>query len=347
MTFDPTPYLEAVERELRDLLAAPAQACSGAASNVPLYQMMRYHMGWANAELEPEEAPRGKRLRPLFCLLACEAAGGDWQRALPAAAAVELIHNFSLVHDDIEDNSDERRHRPTVWSLWGLAQGVNTGDTLWILSQLALQRLTLGGHAPETVLDVVGTLNEAVLELCTGQYLDLRFEALPTVTVADYERMIRGKTGALLSGALAAGAMLGGAEAKVVASYAGCGMEVGLAFQITDDVLGIWGDPRLTGKSAASDILTRKKTFPVLHALAAEAARGDAEMRALYARPLAAEDVPVVLRCLERADARAAAEDSARQHLERALLHLQATHGAGPAHEALLGLARSLAERSA
>ncbi len=346
MPFDATPYLEAVELELKDILAVPVQTGSQAASGAPLFRMMRYHMGWANADLEREDAPRGKRLRPLFCLLACEASDGDWQQAVPAAAAVELSHNFSLIHDDIEDNSAERRHRPTVWSLWGLAQGVNTGDALWAMANLAVQRLSDRGAPAESVLDVVRTLNHAVLELCTGQYLDLHYQTLPKVTVSDYERMIRGKTGALLSAALSAGAILGGATAEAVQQYGAFGMELGLAFQITDDVLGIWGDPQVTGKSAASDILTRKKTFPVLHALAWEETRGSTEMHDLYARPLTPDDVPAVLCSLALAEAREAAQDRAREHLGRALVHLGATHGSGAAHDALRHLACSVAERS-
>ncbi|NLG28099.1 MAG: polyprenyl synthetase family protein [Chloroflexi bacterium] len=341
MSLDLAPYLQAVEAELRDVLAQHDELTA------PLYGMMRYHMGWADAALQPVEAPRGKRLRPVFCLLACEAAGGDWRRAVPAAADVELIHNFSLIHDDIEDNSAERRHRATVWSLWGLAQGVNTGDTMWILSQLAMQRLLDLGHGAEAVLAVVRTLNQAVLELCTGQYLDLAFESQSSVAVSQYERMIRGKTGALLAGAMRAGAILAGAPDQVVGRYSSFGLELGLAFQITDDILGIWGDPGVTGKSAAGDILTRKKTLPVLHALATEAQRGQADLAQRYARPLTQADVPFVLTLLERAGAREAAEVRAREHLAHALVHLNATHGGLPASEMLRHLADSLADRTA
>ena len=347
MNPDLTPYLDATECELRDLLA-PRERCT-----TPLYQMMRYHMGWANRDFEPEEAPRGKRLRPVFCLLACQATGGDWTRAVPAAAAVELIHNFSLIHDDIEDNDKERRHRATVWAIWGVPQGVNTGDTLWILSQLAMQRLLEHGHTPDTVLRVVRTLNEAVLELCTGQYLDLHFETVETVPVADYERMVSGKTGALLSGAVASGAILGGATPGDVEHYRAFGLELGLAFQMADDILGVWGDPRVTGKSAASDILAKKKTLPVLHALAHESAHGQDDLRRLYAQPqMRAADIPQVLALLERAGARNETQARANEHLERALVHLdsvpadQPAHTAQPAHAALRHLALSLVERS-
>jgi geranylgeranyl diphosphate synthase type I len=341
MTVNLNTYLEAVEHELRVSLHV------GDEHAAPLYHMMQYHMGWLNDALEPEEAPRGKRLRPAMCLLACEAVGGDWRCALPAAAAIELIHNFSLLHDDIEDNSATRRHRATVWSLWGLAQGINTGDAMWALSRLSAYRLSDLGHPAEIVLDVARRLDETCLELCTGQYLDIRFEEMDGVTLPEYERMIAGKTAALLSAALAVGALLGGAGPEVVRSYGDFGRELGLAFQITDDILGIWGDPAITGKSAASDIVTRKKTLPVLYAQRWEQEQGHADLSRIYSGPALAEtEVPTVLALLERAGALDYARERAREHHERTMGHLQATGVSGPAQDALRDLALSILDRS-
>ena len=342
MSLDPAPYLDAIEDDLRAALAADEGAVA------PLYRMMQYHVGWLDATLAPAEAPRGKRLRPLMCLLACEAAGGSWRSAIPAASAVELVHNFSLIHDDIEDNSDTRRHRPTVWSLWGIPQAINTGDAMWAVARLSCHRLTALGHPAERVLRVMTTLDEACLALCTGQYLDLAFEEQATVSLDDYARMIEGKTAALLSAALSAGAALAGACDGVVASYRAFGRELGLAFQITDDILGIWGDPAVTGKSAASDILARKKTLPTLHALGWERAHGGDALMRLYAAPsLSEDDVPRVLQLLDRAGARAFAEERAQIHVDRTLRHLSASGGSGPAQEALRELALSLVGRTA
>ncbi|MCD6520800.1 MAG: polyprenyl synthetase family protein [Anaerolineae bacterium] len=131
-TIDLSAHRDALDRELREILSIPEEAIAS------LYQVMHYHMGWCDQHFHPVEAHQGKRLRSILCLLACEAIGGDWQRALPAAAAIELIHNFSLIHGDIKDRSDTHRHRPTVWSLWGIAQGINTGDAMWTLARLAL-----------------------------------------------------------------------------------------------------------------------------------------------------------------------------------------------------------------
>jgi geranylgeranyl diphosphate synthase, type I len=342
MSLDLTPYLDAIEADLRDALT-PAEGPA-----VPLYWMMQYHLGWLDAALTPAKAPRGKRLRPLMCLLACEAADGQWRAALPAATAIELVHNFSLIHDDIEDNSQTRRHRATVWSLWGVPQAINTGDAMWSVARLTSHRLAALGHPPERVLRLMAVLDEACLELCTGQYLDLAFETRDTVSLADYMRMISGKTAALLSAALGAGAVLAGAADATVASYQACGRELGLAFQITDDILGIWGDPTVTGKSAASDVLARKKTLPTLHALDWERDSGGTDLARLYARPsLSADDVPAVLAILDRAGARAYAEERAQEHIDRTLRHLDESGGRGPAQAALRELALSLVGRKA
>ncbi len=339
---DLSAYLAAIEEELRAILAIPEEMAA------PLYQMMHYHLGWLDTRFAPEDAPRGKRLRPALCLLACEAAGGDWRRALSAAASVELIHNFSLLHDDIEDNSAQRRHRATVWTLWGLSQGVNTGDGMWAVARLAVHRLSGAGYPAEQVLHVSRLLDDACLQLCTGQYLDISFELRQQVSLAECERMIAGKTAALLDAAVGVGAVLGGAPDAIVAAYRAYGRELGLAFQITDDILGIWGDPAVTGKSAAGDILTRKKTLPVLYALQWERERGCGDLARLYARPaLSAEDLPAVLTLLDRAGALDYARGQVEEHHRRTLEHLRAATAIGPrsARETLQALTLSLLDR--
>ena len=349
MTLDLAPYLSAVETELRDIVDAASDAhmdeCHAPIS--PLYDMIRYHMGWLDADFYPLITDGGKRLRPVMCLLACEAVGGDWRSALPAAAAIELIHNFSLIHDDIEDQSETRRHRRTVWALWGVAQGINTGDTVWILSRLAIHRLHQTGHDAETVLRVMQRLDKACLALCTGQYLDLGFEQEETVSLPAYLQMIAGKTAALLSASLAVGAILGGADESLVQCYASFGHKLGLTFQIVDDILGIWGDPAVTGKSAASDILTKKKTMPILYALGWEAERGYDDLARLYAQPsLTDEHVPSVLALLRRCSAHEYAQQQARAYYGQTAQHLQSAGPDHPARDALQALAESLVGRT-
>ena len=334
-------YLEAIEAELRDILQTEAEPYR------PLYGMMKYHMGWLDSDFRPHEAPGGKRLRPTLCLLACEAVGGQWRATLPAAAAIELIHNFSLIHDDIEDHSDTRRHRPTVWRLWGVAQGVNTGDAMWVISRLTLHRLSNKGYGADRVLRVIQRLDEACLRMCKGQYLDIHFETVDAISINEYKRMIKGKTAALLSASLAMGAVLGRAEEDTVSSYDAFGQELGMTFQIIDDLLGIWGDAQTTGKSTASDILEKKKTLPVVYALQWEREHGHDELTRLYTgKQLSEEDIPAVLESLERADARAYAREQALKHHHQALEYLEATGIENPAQETLRHIATTLIDRS-
>ena len=342
MAFEATPYLRAIEQELRQLLT-PADG-----PFVDLYAMMQYHMGWLDTELRPSSLPQGKRLRSLLCLLACEAQGADPLLALPGAAAIELVHNFSLIHDDIEDRSESRRHRPTVWHNWGIAQGVNTGDAMWAISRTALHRLSTLGHPPERVLLAGQELDKTCVRLCEGQFLDLSFEAAARVTLADYELMIAGKTAALVSASTAVGALLGGARRRVVDTYREFGLQLGLAFQIVDDILGIWGDPEVTGKSIASDILERKKSYPVLCALQWESEHHLSDLHRLYGeKTLGESDLPAVILLLERAGARALAIERAARHHRQALACLEGVGGATPARAALIEIADALLDRTA
>lgn len=232
----------------------------GEAGGGPLPEMLAHHFGWE----QDTNHPGGKRLRPLLALLTCQASGGDWHAALPAAASLELIHNFSLVHDDIQDRSATRRNRPTLWSLWGDPQAINAGDALFALARRTSYRLRELGLDAETVLQVQRELDDACLELTIGQHLDLAFEGRAEIELDSYLRMVQAKTASLLAASAAAGAYVGGAPAESVDAYREYGRNLGIAFQIHDDVLGIWGDPEVTGKPAGDDLLSHKISFPVL-----------------------------------------------------------------------------------
>ena len=341
MFSDLAPYLDAIDRELRAAVQGTGQTAGA------LYDMMGYHLGWLDERFAPMEAPQGKRLRPLLCLLACEACTGDWVAALPGACAVELIHNFTLLHDDIEDKSPTRRHRPTVWSLWGVAQGINTGDALWAVARLAAYRLLDRGHSPATVLEVARRLDSTCLALCAGQHLDLDFEQRSTVSLQEYEHMISGKTAALLSASTAIGALLAGAPSGSVTALESFGRELGLAFQMVDDLLGIWGDPAVTGKSASSDLVERKKTLPVIYALAQEKRQGQCRLAERYGRPSCGdEDVSAILEMLEAAGAREHTRQRAQAHHDRALACLTAAGCRGQALRALCSLTDTLTDRN-
>jgi len=325
--------LPAIETELRRTLDSFPPAWYS-----ELAQMIAYHLGWDGAG----PAARGKRVRPLLTLLACAAAGGDWQQAVPAAAAVELIHNFSLVHDDIQDRSDTRRGRPTVWKQWGIAQAINTGDAMFVAAHQAASRLALRSIEPRTVLAVRDRLDHACLRLTQGQHLDLAFEQSPDVTPPAYLEMIAGKTAALIEAATAAGALIAGVPEPQVGRYAEFGLQLGLAFQTLDDILGIWGEPAVTGKPSGDDLTQRKKTLPVLLGLSASP-----EFAELWA---SADSTRHRLQAMQQALQAAGALDATRQaaeaHTRRALGALEAAQPAAPAASELRALADNLLQRS-
>lgn len=333
-------YLPLIEAEMQRVVGEGNGLYAGH------YGMLRYHMGWVDERFRPAQVNSGKRIRPVVCLLVCEAVGGAVEDALPAAAAVELLHNFSLIHDDVEDDSPTRRHRPTVWALWGVPQAINAGDALFTLARVALHGLTRRPISPAVAMEACFVFDQACLRLTEGQYLDMSFEQRLDVTVEEYLAMIEGKTAALLSASIELGALIGGADEPTRRHLGDFGRYLGLAFQMQDDILGIWGDEALTGKSAASDILARKKSLPVVYALSSSEV-GEA-LRARYALPIAPADVPEVLALLDRVGAREYASQAAADAHRRSLAALQASGVLGNANaagQALLAIAEMLLGR--
>jgi geranylgeranyl diphosphate synthase type I len=231
-----------------------------------LAAMLEYHLGWRGPDLQPLEkhAPAGKKLRPALVLLVSRAVSGEiGQASRDSAVAVELIHNFSLVHDDIQDRSELRRHRATVWSLWGMPQGINAGDALFALAQVVL---THDGSALAARLS--SELNATALALAEGQFLDIDLQDGKTpLTLEAYEAMISRKTGVLFASACRLGAMAAGAAVEQCDAYAAYGLQLGIAFQEQDDLLGVWGRSAETGKPDAADIVERKRGLPAAMAL--------------------------------------------------------------------------------
>ncbi len=308
--------------------------------------MMRYHLGWEDEQGRPLADAAGKGVRPALCLWACEAVGGCWRQALPAAVALELVHNFSLVHDDIQDGDTERRHRSTVWSLWGQAQAINAGDSLLVLAHSALLRLGDEGLPAPRALAACRVLDEACQELIEGQCLDLSFEAIPDVSPDAYLEMIAKKTGALLEASLHLGALAGCDDEALARRLARCGRLLGLAFQIRDDILGVWGAPAVTGKPSAADIRRRKKCLPAVHALAIAQGKPREDLLRLYAQDsLSDGDVARVVDILEALAARDYCQGMAEERIAEALAELEGAPISPTAYRSFQELTTFLLER--
>ena len=293
-------------------------------NHAELFAWMRYHLGWEDRDGEPYAGASGKLLRPAALLLATELVGGTAQAAAPAAAAVELVHNFSLLHDDIEDVSELRHGRPTVWSFAGVAQAINTGDGMFTLARLAMHRLLEAGIEERRVIEAMRELDEACLRLVEGQYLDISFETRTAVTPDEYLAMTAGKTAAMFATPFAIGALLGGAAGETVAAFRQFGTHVGLAFQAMDDVLGIWGEPEVTGKPVGDDLRSRKMTYPVVVALEAGGTAG-AALADAYADPTI-DDIEALTRLVEDCGGREATEQLIAQEVGLARAAIHAAH---------------------
>jgi geranylgeranyl diphosphate synthase type I len=305
-------YREEVDAELR----AAFDSCSS-----PLYDMLRYHLGWLTPDGRPANDTAGKGLRSTLCLLACEALGGERSMALPAAATVDLVHNYSLIHDDIQDRDLERRHRPTVWAVWGEAQAINAGSAMRQLAGITLRKLAYRGVSREKTLRAVSLLDDTCLRLLEGQWLDISFEARLNVSLSDYLDMISLKTGALLGCAAELGALVA-SDDGATAAFQRFGRNLGLAFQIRDDALGIWGDGAETGKPACSDIRRKKKSFPIICALQESSPREE-ELRRVYSQPqIGEEQVAAVLDVLDSIGAREATRVAAERYRDQALAEI-------------------------
>jgi geranylgeranyl diphosphate synthase, type I len=337
----------------------------------PFHEMLTYHMGWTGEGAG--SFARGKRIRPLLTLLSTASCFNgeidvkdingtvkdgnrtkddnrtnsnristaiNWLHAISGAAAIELIHNFSLVHDDIQDNSPLRRGRKTVWVHWGAPMAINVGDALFVIANQSV--LDLARHYPaEMVVKAAAILNNCCLELTQGQYLDMSYEARTDLKIEDYWPMIGGKTSSLLSACTSIGSLLGYANEEKQEAYRRFGYHLGLAFQVQDDILGIWGDEAVTGKSAASDLVEGKNSLPVLFAL---------EKNGKFAErwrqgPISIEEVNEMASLLEAEGGKEYAEKMSEAETQKALGCLKQAQPHGEAGAAMLELANILLKR--
>ncbi len=280
--------------------------------------MARYQLGQVNADGSPATTDRGKAVRPTLCLLMCEALGGDLKAALPAAAGLELLHNFTLVHDDVMDDDETRRHRPTVWVVWGRPQAIDAGDLLHVLATLSVLRSGGNGAAAPLAKDATEVITQGCRLVTEGQHLDIAFETSASVGVADYLDMIARKSAALLAVAFELGAVFAGNDSTTRAACRAYGRELGIVFQIRDDVLGIWGDPAVTGKPVGADIQKRKKTLPIIHALETADGPDRTRLRSMFSEAGVPPDISATMAILERAGSRSFTEERIRKHRNRA-----------------------------
>ena len=325
--------LPAIESELQRQVARLDEPCTR-----PFYEMLTYHMGWTGEGAGPDVT--GKRLRPLIVLLVIASRESKWLCASSAAAAIELIHNFSLVHDDIQDNSDKRRGRTTVWKKWNMPQAINVGDALFVIANQAIIDLSKN-YPAEVVVKTARAINNACLDLTRGQYLDMKYEHRSDLSIEDYWKMIEGKTAALLSACTQVGAILGGLDNSTIEQYRIFGRDLGLAFQVQDDILGIWGDETLTGKSAASDLLEGKNSLPVLYGISK---KGKFAQR-WAASAIRLNEVAEVARQLGNEGARDYAQRAAERLTDQALDTLEKINPKNEAGQALVDLSNKLLNR--
>ncbi|HNQ94010.1 MAG TPA: polyprenyl synthetase family protein [Anaerolineales bacterium] len=304
----------------------------------PFHEMLTYHMGWTGEGAGPEAT--GKRIRPLLVLLTASSCGANWQFALPAAAAIELVHNFSLVHDDIQDNSPKRRGRDTAWVKWGAPMAINVGDALFVMSSQAIIDLK-ENYPADAVMKAAEILHNTCLDLTRGQYLDMSYEERSDLGVEDYWHMISGKTSALIAACCQIGALLGGADEEKQEIYRSFGHYLGLAFQVQDDILGIWGDENVTGKSVASDLVEGKNSLPVLAGLDKKGKFAERWAQG----PIQPEEVAEVSRLLASEGGLFAAQEAAKQMTDLALRSLEEAEPQGEAGDALFELTNRLLGR--
>ncbi len=269
---------------------------------LPLYETHRYYMGWTDVDGSPSSNAGGKRLRPTLSLLAAEAAGGEPEKAMPVGISLEYVHNFSLIHDDLEDQDRIRHHRPTVWAVWGESTAIVSGNAMLKIADRAMRRLSDHGVSPDVILQAQHSLTANYLRMMEGQYLDIQFESLPSITVDQYLDMIERKTGALIETAVFLGSLVGrpgGPDREFSAGLRSVGYELGRIFQIRDDVLGVWGGQE-TGKPVGADIQRKKKALPAVHALNMATGASKDRITEIFAKDeLDGDDVEDALQVME------------------------------------------------
>ena len=304
-------YGAGIKKSLRDNLSH---------QTLDVYDMLRYYMGWADEEGKPHDGMGGKALRPTLCLFACEAAGGNPAFAMPAAVALEFIHNFSLIHDDIQDRDVTRHNRKTLWAIWGDSKAMIAGNVLRVIADDCLHQMLDSGLGYERCLLIADALTQAYLEMIEGQYLDLEYEGRKDISMSDYFNMISRKTGALIRCSFNLGGLVGARDRNVAAAFENSGRALGYVFQIIDDVLGVWGVEKVTGKPVGADIRRKKNSYPLVRAMEIAEAGDNQILDHIYGKEkLDDVDVESVLTVLDQLNVRDAAQNEAERFAKIAI----------------------------
>ena len=305
---------------------------------------MRYHLGWVDQQGQPQAGSAPLNFQSALALASCEALGGDFQNALPVAASVELVYNFTLVHGDVQAGRADPGDRPSIWWLWGPAQAINAGDGLHALGRTTIMRLAQKGVPVDRVLKAVRSLDVACLTLCEGQYMDLEFQDQMLVTTAAYLDMIGRKAGSLASCAAESGALAAGAGDQVCGSFGQMGRSMGMAWQIARDIDDLWGEHG--DGMTPSNVLNKKKSLPLVHTLENASVSVKRELGSIYMkRVLEPSDIAKMIEILDGADARQASQAKAQELVDQALAVLEGVSGvADVGRDALAGLGRWAAE---
>jgi geranylgeranyl diphosphate synthase type I len=316
-----------------------------------LRPIAEYHLGWSDATGRPSGGNGGKGVRPALAVLSAEAVGADAAFGVPGGVAVELVHNFSLIHDDVIDEDVERRHRTTVWAQFGIGPAVIVGDALLALAlQVVLDACEQNSQrgAPGSTNNsgrATACIVDATAAMIAGQALDMAFESVPSVDIEGCLAMEAGKTGALLGCAASIGAVIAGADGHDVVALDRFGVELGMAFQAVDDLLGIWGDPAMTGKSAWSDLRQHKKTLPVAAALATGSGAAEELAALMSLAQLSDDEVARAATLVEQCGGREVTTSEARFHLDNAVASLNASGLKERARDELIEVAHFVVDR--
>lgn len=324
MSLDTLPVHDVPPNAGRDLLSRARSECDPILRTAvswlgePLATMAGYHFGWWDVNRDGVDRSYGKSIRAALVWSAAEACG-DVSAAAPAGAAAELVHNFSLVHDDVMDEDATRRGRATVWAVWGKANAILLGDALHALACRVMAQMLSSVVAARAVM----RLESSCLAMCLGQFEDCAFETRPTVGVEDYLKMAAAKTAELMGCACGLGALVAGADAVAVAAMEQFGCGLGVAFQIVDDMMGIWGAPEVTGKPVGNDLARRKATLPVVAAINSGSPAGT-ELARLYRSPtpMSAADIARATELVDAAGGRQAAHRYAEERIGAAMAAL-------------------------